>query len=227
MGEHTLVVTIEDDGHTSFKIECPHTGPDRPCACFLEGDHTQPCRCPEIGDGTRCGPCEDGDHYACEWGRNFEEVGAECQCDPVDECGYQVQIDNIGSEALDFGSRQFVLRAPVTLTSGGWEDPIEVKLAEQPAVQRFDDLDCPMCDGSGSIQAERAHGGGDVSEVIVGQCDACDGTGSPSAETLHAIAAAVLTAKVVDIGERTLVEVPSGSTSQAYGLLLMLQATRP
>ena len=158
---HVLVVTIEGDGCTHFKVECPHSGPDSPCGCFTEGDHKQPCRCPEIGDGERCGPCEDGNHYACEWGRNFDEIGAECQCEPMDECGYQVQIDNIGSEALDFGRGEFVLRVPVILSQGSWEDPIVVT---KDKVRDF----CADCEGAGEHISDDGQ---------AEQCRRCEGDG--------------------------------------------------
>lgn len=163
MKSHVMIITIEDDGHVSFKVECPHTGIDRPCACFLEGDHTKPCRCPEIGDGVRCEPCEDGEHNACAWGRNFDEVGAECQCDPVDECGYQVQIDNIGSEALDFGRGEFVMRVPVTLSGGSWDEPIKV------AKEKLRDI-CVDCNGAGEVVNMDDMGS-------LQQCRRCEGEG--------------------------------------------------
>jgi len=118
---HVLIITIEDDGDPSYRIECLRTGRDRSCAVWYQHPTGAPCTC-------ECEPCTEGDHGDCE-SDEVEEVGRKfCQCSPADECWYQHALDQGGREMLDFGRSMFTVRVPVDLTGSGFDESIDVSL---------------------------------------------------------------------------------------------------
>jgi len=116
-------------------VICNDDPATRSCAAHGERDWPDEvtCRCAEIGDGEQCEACADGEHVACAWGTEINDVGPECRAERLPECWYQSTVNAVGPEALSLAS-PLVAEWPVALSGNSNDEPIDVHLQSAPDV---------------------------------------------------------------------------------------------